>query len=381
MSKDQFIFKFIKNQFKGFDKVPLHEPKFIGNEKKYILDAIESSYVSSSGFYVDKFENDAAKYLKVNKAVSVVNGTSALHTALKLVGVSNGDEVITQALTFIATANAISYNGAKPIFLDVDLDTMGLSPQAVDNFLGEFGELREDGCYNKKTKKKISACIPMHTFGFPVQIDRLERICSKWKIPIVEDAAEAIGSKFNSKYVGCFGDIGVYSLNGNKIITSGGGGLLVSKNKQLMNEAKHIVTTAKVPHEYEYLHDKIGFNYRMPNINAALACAQLENLELFIENKRKLAEQYFEFFSTLGIKFRKELKNTRANYWLMCIEFNDKVERNNFLKKSNLNNIITRPIWRLMIKNNPYSSCQKDSLKNSYFLENRIVNIPSSARI
>ena len=381
MSKDQFIFKFIKNQFKGFDKVPLHEPKFIGNEKKYILDAIESSYVSSSGFYVDKFENDAAKYLKVNKAVSVVNGTSALHTALKLVGVSNGDEVITQALTFIATANAISYNGAKPIFLDVDLDTMGLSPQAVDNFLGEFGELREEGCYNKKTKKKISACIPMHTFGFPVQIDRLERICSKWKIPIVEDAAEAIGSKFNSKYVGCFGDIGVYSLNGNKIITSGGGGLLVSKNKQLMNEAKHIVTTAKVPHEYEYLHDKIGFNYRMPNINAALACAQLENLELFIENKRKLAEQYFEFFSTLGIKFRKELKNTRANYWLMCIEFNDKVERNNFLKKSNLNNIITRPIWRLMIKNNPYSSCQNDSLKNSYFLENRIVNIPSSARI
>jgi|TARA_Y100000385_G_C13006589_1_gene599715 aminotransferase in exopolysaccharide biosynthesis len=378
MSNYQNILEFIKNKYPDKDLVNLHEPKFFGNEKDYVLEAIDSTYVSSSGKFVDNFEIMLSEYTNTKKAVALVNGTSALQIALKIIGVSKGDEVITQALTFIATANAISYNNASPIFLDVDLETMGLSPQAVENFLDQYGELRDDGCYNKKTNKKISACLPMHTFGFPVDLDELIKICNKWRIPIVEDAAEALGSKYKNKHVGGFGSSGVFSFNGNKIITSGGGGAIVFNNKNLANKAKHLVTTAKVKHPYEYIHDEIGFNYRMPNINAALACAQLEQINLFLKSKRKLASEYKTFFNSLGIKFKTEQEGTQANFWLMCIELENKKERNQFLKESNNKGVFTRPIWQLLSKSQPYSHFYNDSMKNSIFLEERIVNIPSS---
>lgn len=371
---------FIKSQFKNKEFIPLHEPRFLGNEKKYVADTIDSSFVSSVGAYVDKFELMMSTISSTNKSVAVVNGTSALQVALRLAGVNAGDEVITQALTFIATVNAVIYNCANPIFIDVDIDTMGLSPNAVDAFLEEFGELREGICYNKKTNRKIAACMPMHTFGFPVHMDELIKVCTKWNIPIVEDAAEAIGSEYHSKPIGSFGKLGVFSFNGNKIVTSGGGGAIVTNDVELGAKAKHLTTTAKVPHPYEYVHDEIGYNYRMPNLNAALACAQLEQLSKFIDSKRTLAQEYDSFFKSKGINFRMELPQTKANYWLMCVELENKKERDLFLKETNKNGVMTRPIWQLIFKSSLYSTFQKDDQINALYLEDRIVNIPSSVR-
>ena len=377
MINDQII-SFIKESYNTNSFIPLHEPRFKGNEKNYLIDAIDSTFVSSVGAYVDKFEFKMAEISKTQKAIAIVNGTSALQVALRLSGVNNGDEVLTQALTFIATINAILYNGASPVFLDVDIDTMGLSPYAVQAFLEEYGELRDGVCYNKKTNKKIAACMPMHTFGFPVRLDELIMICNKWNIPLVEDAAEAIGSLYKDRPTGSFGKLGVFSFNGNKIVTSGGGGAIVTNDLALGIKAKHLTTTAKIPHPYEYVHDDIGYNFRMPNINAALACAQLEQLNAFIQNKRELANKYHSFFNSIGVKFRTELPNTKANYWLMCIELENKKERDDFLKKTNENNVMTRPIWQLIFKSNLYSNFQKDNQKNAIYLEERIVNIPSS---
>jgi dTDP-4-amino-4,6-dideoxygalactose transaminase len=283
-------------------------------------------------------------------------------------------------LTFIATINAIIYNGASPVFLDVDIDTMGLSPNAVQAFLEEHGELRDGVCYNKKTNKKIAACMPMHTFGFPVHLDELIIICKKWNVSIVEDAAESIGSEYKGMPTGSFGKLGVFSFNGNKVVTSGGGGAIVTSDLDLGIKAKHLTTTAKVPHPYEYVHDEIGYNFRMPNLNAALACAQLEQLETFIQNKRNLALDYKVFFESQGIEFRKELPNTKANYWLMCLELENKKDRDSFLKETNENKVMTRPIWQLIFKSPIYSSFQRDSQQNAIYLEDRIVNIPSSVR-
>jgi perosamine synthetase len=375
------IIDFIKNQFPSKDFIPLHEPNFSGREKEYVLDTIESTFVSSVGAYVDKFEIMMAELSKTQKAVAIVNGTSALQVALRLSGVNRGDEVLTQALTFIATINAITYNDASPVFLDVDLDTMGLSPNSVESFLEEYGDLRDGVCYNRKTKKKISACMPMHTFGFPVHLDELIKICNKWNITVVEDAAESIGSEYKGMPTGSFGKLGVFSFNGNKIVTSGGGGAIVTNDLQLGIKAKHLTTTAKVPHPYEYVHDEIGYNFRMPNLNAALACAQLEQLNLFITNKRNLAFEYYNYFKNTGVKFRTELPNTKANYWLMCIELENKKDRDDFLKETNENNVMTRPIWQLIFKSPLYSHFQRDSQENAIYLENRIVNIPSSIRI
>ena len=381
MEKHRQIIDFVKSQFPHQEIISLHEPKFSGREKEYVLDTINSTFVSSVGSYVDKFELMMSEITKTKKSISVVNGTSGLQVALRLSGVKFGDEVITQALTFIATINAIIYNNAAPIFLDVDLDTMGLSPKAVNIFLEENGEIKEDGfCYNKKTNKKIAACMPMHTFGFPVHLDELILVCSKWNIPIVEDAAESIGSEYNNKLTGSFGKLGVFSFNGNKIITSGGGGAIVTNDLELGLKAKHLVTTAKVPHLYEYVHDEIGYNFRMPNLNAALACAQLEQLNSFILNKRKLANEYKNHFQKLGIKFRTELPNTKANYWLMCIELDNRKERDNFLQETNASQVMTRPIWQLIFKSPIYSKFQRDSQENAMYLEDRIVNIPSSVR-
>ena len=372
------IINFIKNKFNSKDFISLHEPVFRGNEKKYLNECIVSTYVSSVGPFVDKFEDLMNQITKTNKTTAVVNGTAALQVGLRLVGVKENDEVITQALTFVATANAIAYNNAYPIFLDVDLDTMGLSPLAVNDFLDEFGELREDGCYNKSTGRKISACLPMHTFGFPVHLDELIKVCKSWRIPIVEDAAESLGSEYKGKPTGSFGEVAAFSFNGNKIVTSGGGGAIVTNNFKFGERAKFLTTTAKVPHSFEYVHNELGYNYRMPNVNAALACAQLEQLSGFLESKRNLAKEYQGFFKEKGMNFRTETKNTKANYWLMCVELENKKERDLFLEFTNSNNVMTRPIWKAMDFLPMYKNCQKDELLNTRFLESRIVNIPSS---
>lgn len=376
----QQVLSFIRDQYKTNDFIPLHEPRFRGNEKKYVLETIDSTFVSSIGAYVDQFEQQMSAITTTKKAVAVVNGTAALQVALRLVGVNKEDEVITQALTFVATPNAIAYLGASPIFLDVDLDTMGLSPKAVLAFLEESGEVRENVCYNKKTGKRIAACLPMHTFGFPVHLKELIEVCEQWKIPIVEDAAESLGSTYYGKSTGSFGRLGIFSFNGNKIVTSGGGGAIVTNDPNLGAMAKHLTTTAKMPHKYDYFHDQLGYNYRMPNLNAALICAQIEQLNSFIEEKRSLAHNYATFFSQQGIKFRTDTPNTKANYWLMCIELNDRKERDAFLKETNDNGIMTRPIWQLMYRLPMYQHCQRDEQKNAEFLEERIVNIPSSVR-
>lgn len=380
MSTINSAISFIKEQYKTENFIPLHVPHFGGNEKKYLLETIDSTFVSSVGEFVDQFEVTMQNITQTQKAVAVVNGTAAIQVALRLIGVKAGDEVLTQALTFVATANAIAYQNATPVFLDVDLDTMGLSPKAVSVFLEEFGELREDGCYNRKTQKKISACLPMHTFGFPVHLDELIAVCNAWEIPVLEDAAESLGSEYKGKPTGSFGKLGAFSFNGNKIVTCGGGGAIVTNDFKLGEKGKYLTTTAKIPHPYEYVHDEVGYNFRMPNLNAALACAQLEQLNFFLENKRKLAKEYESFFDTNGIKFRTETPDTKANYWLMCVELENKIERDLFLKDTNNNNVMTRPIWQLMFRLPMYSHCQKDEQKNAMFLEERIVNIPSSVR-
>ncbi|APY07948.1 aminotransferase DegT [Winogradskyella sp. J14-2] len=369
---------FIQETFQTTDFIPLHVPHFSGNEKRYLNECIDTTFVSSVGKFVDQFEEQIATTAQTNRAVAVVNGTAGIQVALHLVGVRAGDEVLTQALTFVATANAILYNNAHPVFLDVDLDTMGLSPNAVSDFLEEHGDLREDGCYNKSTGRKISACLPMHTFGFPVHLDELIVVCNKWNIPIVEDAAESLGSLYKGKPTGSFGELGVFSFNGNKIATSGGGGAIVTNNKALADQGKYLTTTAKQPHAYEYYHDTLGYNYRMPNVNAALACAQLEQLQGFLKKKRKLASSYKAYFSTKGIVFRTETQDTKANYWLMCVELANKEERNLFLETTNAQGVMTRPIWQLMFRLPMYKDCTRDSQKNAIFLEERIVNIPSS---
>jgi perosamine synthetase len=371
---------FIQDIYKTNEFIPLHAPTFRGNEKNYLLETIDSTFVSSIGAYVDQFEDMMTTISKTKKAVAVVNGTAGIQVALRLVGVKEDDEVITQALSFVATANAIAYNGASPVFLDVDIDTMGLSPKAVAEFLEEFGDLREEGCFNKKTGKKISACLPMHTFGFPVHLDELKKVCDAWKISIVEDAAEALGSEYKAKPIGSIGELGVFSFNGNKIVTCGGGGAIVTNNENLAIKGKHLTTTAKVPHAYEFYHDELGYNFRLPNLNAALACAQLEQLNSFIVNKRALALEYKSFFDTLDIKFRTETPDTKANYWLMCVELDTINERDLFLAETNASMVMTRPIWKLMYRLPMYHHCYRDQQRNAEFLEERIVNIPSSVR-
>lgn len=374
----QKIVDFIKETFKIQEFIPLHEPRFIGNEKKYLNDCIDSTFVSSVGKYVDTFEKEFAKTVGSKFAVATVNGTAALHISLLLADVKKDDEVITQPLTFIATCNAISYIGAKPIFIDVDLDNMGLSPKSLKNFLETNCEVIDDKCINKTTNKQIKACAPMHTFGHPCKIDEIKEICDSWNITLVEDAAESLGSYYKNKHTGTFGKIGAFSFNGNKIITSGGGGVIVTDDEGLAKRAKHITTTAKIPHPYEYVHDEIGYNYRLPNINAALLVAQLEQLEKFLVSKRELAKIYDEFFSSNSIKFIKESENSKSNYWLQAVLLNDINQRNEFLEFTNKNGVMTRPIWKLMNELEMFKDCQKDDLKNAKYLEERVVNIPSS---
>ena len=375
------IVEFVKQQFPNKNFIPLHEPVFIGNEKKYVADAIDSTYVSSVGAYVNRFEEMMVDITGAKYAVATVNGTNALHMALILADVHPQDEVLSQALTFIATANAISYIGAKLVFIDVDKDTLGMSPKALQDFLEANAVKKSDGfTYNKLSGRKISACVPMHTFGLPCRIDEIVTICEKWDIFLVEDAAESLGSYYQNKHTGVFGKIGVFSFNGNKTVTCGGGGALITNDEVIAKRAKHLTTQAKVPHKWEFVHDEIGYNYRMPNLNAALACAQLEQLELFVENKRSLAEKYKQLCDELGVVFVVELENAQANYWLNTLILKDLEERNAFLEFTNNNGVMTRPVWELMSRLPMFKDCQSDSLANSIWLVDRVVNIPSGFR-
>lgn len=376
------IVNFIKDTFKTNEFIPLHEPRFIGNEKKYINDCIDSTFVSSVGKYVDEFEAQFAKKVGAKFAIATVNGTAALHISLLLADVKENDEVITQPLTFIATCNAISYIKAKPVFVDVDLDTMGLSPSKLNSFLEKNCEIVNNQCINKVSGKTIKACVPMHTFGHSCRIDEIKAICDKWNITLVEDSAESLGTFYKGRHTGTFGIIGAFSFNGNKIITSGGGGVIVTDNEELAKKAKHLTTTAKIPHKYEYVHDEIGYNYRMPNLNAALLVAQLEKLDEFKENKKTLASKYKEFFEKNDeIKFIESPRDSDSNYWLQAIMLNDKQLRDEFLEFTNSNGVMTRPIWKLMNELEMFKDSQCDDFSNSKFLEERIVNIPSSVII
>ena len=360
------------------DNIFLHEPSFEGNEKLYVNDAIDSTFVSSIGEYVNKFETDISVYTNTKKAIATVNGTSALQVCLRLAGVKKDDEVITQALSFIATANAISYLNAKPIFLDVDIDTMGLSPNSLKFFLENNAEIRDDEkTYNKTTGKRISACLPMHTFGFICRIDEIIEICKNWNIPVVEDSAEALGSFYKNKSAGSFGLLSAFSFNGNKIITTGGGGMIVTNNENLGVEAKKLTTTSKIPHKWDFSHDQVGYNYRLPNLNAALGCAQLENLNKKKREKAALYSDYQSFCKKSGLELIDVPDNLDWNYWLMSLKFNNLKERNLFLKLTNDQGIFTRPIWNLINSMPMYKNCYSDDLENSKLLQNTIVNIPS----
>ena len=379
--KELYVPKYISDREKNIAGifVPLHEPKFPGNEKKYLLETIDSTFVSSVGAFVDRFEKDMSSIAHTKRSVALVNGTSALQISLILSGVKSNDEVLTQALTFVATANSIAYTGANPVFIDVDKDTMGLSPDALEQFLIKNAELRDDGCYNKVTKAKISACVPMHTFGFMCRIDKIVKICNKWKIPVIEDAAESLGSSYKGKPSGSFGLLSAFSLNGNKIITSGGGGAITTNNETIADQAKHLTTTAKISHKWEYFHDRVGYNYRMPNLNAALACAQLEKLDLIKNSKKDVYTQYQSFLENKGINLVNVPEHTEWNYWLMSILLDNKNDRDSFLTETNQNGVMTRPIWQLMYRLPVFENCQRDRQRNAEFLEERIVNIPSSA--
>ncbi len=375
------VIQFIQNIYKTTGFIPLHEPRFMGNEKKYLNECIDSTFVSSVGKFVDEFEEKIADYVGANFAVATSNGTSALHVALLLANVTENDEVISQPLTFVATCNAISYCGASPIFIDIDKDTMGLSPSALHEFLEKNTSIKNQQCINNKTGRVIKACVPMHTFGQPCRIDEIKDICDRYYINLIEDAAESLGSFYKDKHTGTFGQMGVMSFNGNKIITAGGGGCIITDDETLAKKAKHLTTTAKVPHKWKYTHDMIGYNYRMPNLNAALLVAQLEQLDGFLENKSLLANNYKEFFKKSDIVFVTELENSKSNYWLNTIILKDGQQRDLLLDEANSKGIMLRPIWVLMNKLPMFKESQCGDLSNADWLEQRVVNIPSSVVI
>lgn len=373
--------EFIKDHYETEEFIPLHEPFLDGNEKNYLYECVDSTFVSSVGKFVDRFEKDIAQFTGAKYAVATVNGTSALHIALILAGVSYDDEVITQPLTFVATCNAISYIGAKPVFVDVDLDTMGMSPEKLKFFLDNETKVRHGLCINKSTNRCIKAIVPMHTFGFPADIMGLKEVCEPYGIQVIEDAAESLGSyQIGGSHTGTNGILGTLSFNGNKTITTGGGGMLLTNDKNLATSAKHITTTAKVPHRWDFNHDQIAYNYRMPNINAALGCAQLEKLPFILKEKRKLAEKYRSFFSRYDVQFFTEPANTRSNYWLNALIVTDVDQRDTFLTETNNAGVMTRPIWKLMNKLPMFKNAQKGNLDNSEWLEARVINLPSSVK-
>ena len=376
------IVDFIKSLYPAENPVLLHAPRFSGNEKKYLIDCIDTTYVSYVGQYVGRFEEEVRQLTGAKYAIAVSTGTAALYVALLLAEVAPGDEVITQPLTFIATANAISYCSAQPVFVDVERLTLGLDPEKLNDFLIDNGILKSDGkCYNKTTGSKIAACVPMHTFGHPVRIDQITEICKKYNIPVIEDAAEALGSFYKGQHAGTFGVSGILSFNGNKPVTTGGGGMIITNDETLAAKAKPLTTTAKKPHPWEFFHDDVGYNYRMPNINAAVGCAQMECFAGVLENKRATAQMYNHFFREIGIPFITEPAHSRSNYWLNTIVLKDRQERDQFLAYATAKGIQARPVWTLMTHLPMYRHCQSASLETAQWLEDRLVNIPSSVRI
>ena len=382
MSDYARVVDFIHEMYGSLEFVPLSVPKFIGNEKKYLNECIDTTFVSSVGKFVDRFEEEMARYTGAKKAVVCVSGTNALHMSLLLVGVERDDEVLTQALTFVATCNALSYIGAHPVFIDVDRETMGLSPQALRVWLEKNAKLQNGVCHNKRTGRRVKACVPMHTFGHPVKLDELVDVCREWHIELVEDAAESIGSLYKGRHTGIFGKVGAISFNGNKTITTGGGGMMLFQDEEMGKLAKHITTQAKVPHRWEFCHDHIGYNYRMPNINAALGCAQLEHLDEFVASKRKVAQEYADFFKDIpDIDFFEEPEDSYSNYWLNVVILRDKKAQLEFLEYTNDHGIMTRPIWELMNRLPMFEKCENDGLENTIWFADRVVNIPSSVRL
>jgi aminotransferase in exopolysaccharide biosynthesis len=375
------ITAYIKSLFPNRHPVPLHAPVFPGNEERYLVDCLKSTYVSYVGSYVSRFEEEMTNYTGAAYAIATVNGTVALHLALSLAGVKPGDEVLVPALTFVATANAVSHCGASPVFLDCERSTLGMDPDKLGDFLMKESEIRDDGfCYNRGNGKRISACVPVHVFGHPARIDRLKELCDGCRIAVIEDAAEAIGSRYKGRHVGTLGLMGTLSFNGNKTITTGGGGMIITNDEGVATKAGHLSTTAKKPHRWEYVHDYVGYNYRMPNVNAALGCAQMEALPGFITAKRELAGLYRGFFEDTPIDLFVETADCRSNYWLNAITLRDREERDSFLEYTNSRGVVTRPVWKLISSLDMYRDCQRSDLENSLWLEDRVVNIPSGVR-
>ena len=366
------------------DFVALHEPYFAGNEWAYLKECIDTGWVSSVGKFVDQFETKLSEFTGARYAVATVNGTAALHTCLKLVDVTAGDEILVPALTFVATANAISYCGAIPHFVDSEERTLGLDPCKLADYLAEIADIRVDGCFNRRSGRRIKAVIPMHTFGHPVDLAPLAELCARYKLELIEDAAESLGSYYNGRHTGNWGMMSALSFNGNKIVTTGGGGAILTNDESLAKLAKHVTTTAKMPHRWEFNHDMIGYNYRLPNINAALGCAQLEQLPVFLEKKRTLAQRYKEAFKAVnGISFFTEPDFAVSNYWLnvLLLDEDNAAERDALLEATNSQGVMTRPAWTLMHKLPMYSSCPRMDVSVAESLERRIVNIPSSVAI
>ena len=374
----QRFISFVRDMYHEEGFIPLHVPRFTGNEKQYVNECIDSTFVSSVGKFVDDFEKACAAYCGVKFAVATVNGTAALHMALALKNIGPGDGVITQPVSFVATANAIAYTGATPVFVDVDKDLLSLSPEKLKSFLEKETLLRDGILCHKASGLKLRACVLMHTFGHPGDIEAIAALCEKYGLFMIEDAAESLGSFYKGRHTGSFGHVGTLSFNGNKIITTGGGGMMLFNDEALARRAKHITTTAKLQHPWDYAHDEIGYNYRMPNINAALGLAQLEGLPSFLEKKRRLAQAYQEFCAQQDIVFVVERGGMKSNYWLNALIFKDRDERDLFLKDTNEGKVMTRPLWKLLDRLVPYEKCPKGNLDNAIWLEDRVVNIPSS---
>ncbi|MEC1178879.1 LegC family aminotransferase [Metasolibacillus meyeri] len=373
--------EFTENIKKLYEKdfVALHEPTFNEKEIEYITDCVKTGWVSSVGSYVTRFEEELAKFVGVKRAVAVVNGTAALQIALKVVGVQVNDEVLIPSLTFIATANAVSYLQAIPHFVDVNVETLGVDSFKLEKYLNEIAELRQGELYNKQTNRRIKALVPMHTFGHPCMLDELSALCDKYNLVLVEDAAESLGSYYKGKHTGTFGQVSAMSFNGNKIITTGGGGAILTDDEALADYAKHLTTTAKVPHRWEFIHDEIGYNYRMPNLNAALGCAQLEKISDFIKQKRRLTEFYERQLANIeGMQLFKEHVNTQSNYWLQVILLDKQYDLDKVLCFLNDQGIMARPIWKPLHELEMYKQCPRMNLLVTEKLKRIIINIPST---
>lgn len=378
MSIDVDHFVAFARSLYGDGFIPLHRPVFAGNEKRYLAECVDSNFVSSVGAMVAQFEAQVAEFTGSRHAIACVNGTAALHVALQVAGVERGDEVLSQALTFIATCNALSYVGAVPVFIDVDEDTMGMSPDALEAWLSRNVEMRGGRPCNRGSGRRIAACVPMHTFGFVCRIEEIARICRDYGIVLVEDAAESLGSRVGTRHSGTFGKMATLSFNGNKVVTTGGGGMVVTDDEAIAKRLKHLTTTAKIPHPYEFVHDEVGYNYRLPNINAALGCAQMEKLAGMLGIKAEIAESYRNFFAGSGTRFVEARAGTTANHWLNAIVLDSLAERDAFLAATNAQGVMTRPVWRLMSGLPMFEACQNDGLEISRWLEERVVNLPSS---